>query len=44
MITAAEGYPYAFGPDSEEGALHKDTRVTLKWQAGDYALSRIRIV
>jgi len=33
------GYPYAFGPDPADGALHEDTWVTLSWKAGDFAVS-----
>ena len=38
-MEGGEGYPYAFGPDPEDGALHEDTWVTLSWKAGDFAVS-----
>jgi hypothetical protein len=31
--------PYAWGPEPEDGALHPDTWVTLRWRAGPYAVS-----
>ena len=34
-----EPWPYAFGPDPEDGALHADTWVTLSWSPGDSAVS-----
>ncbi len=33
------GYPYAYGPDPADGAIHADTWVTLSWKAGDFAVS-----
>jgi hypothetical protein len=33
------GYPRAYGPDPEDGALHEDTEVTLSWRPGPYAAS-----
>ena len=38
-MEGGEGYPYAFGPDPEDGALHENTWVTLSWKAGDFAVS-----
>ena len=38
-MEGGEGYPYALGPDPEDGALHEDTWVNLSWRAGDYAAS-----
>jgi len=38
-MEGGEGYPYAFGPDPEDGALHEDTWATLSWKAGDFAVS-----
>jgi hypothetical protein len=38
-MEGGEGYPYAFGPDPKDGALHEDTWVNLSWRAGDYAVS-----
>jgi hypothetical protein len=35
----AEGFPYAFSPDPENGALHPDTWVSLSWKPGDFAVS-----
>ena len=34
-----EVFPYAYGPDPEDGALHTDTWVTLSWKAGGNAVS-----
>jgi hypothetical protein len=39
MMEGGEGYPYALGPDPKDGALHKDTWITLSWSPGDYAVS-----
>jgi hypothetical protein len=33
------GYPYAYDPSPEDGALHSDTWVTLSWKPGDFAVS-----
>lgn len=33
------GYPCAYGPDPEDGALHEDIKVTLNWRPGPYAVS-----
>jgi len=33
------GYPYAYGPNPADGAIHSDTWVTLSWKAGDFAVS-----
>ncbi|MEJ2702987.1 MAG: LamG domain-containing protein, partial [Sedimentisphaerales bacterium] len=33
------GVPQAFGPNPANGAMHKDTWVTLSWNAGDFAAS-----
>jgi hypothetical protein len=33
------GYPYAYGPDPADGAIHSDTWVTLSWKPGDFAVS-----
>ncbi len=38
-MEGGEGYPFAFGPDPEDGALHEDTWITLSWKAGDFAVS-----
>jgi hypothetical protein len=38
-MEGGEGYPYALGPNPEDGALFEDTWVTLSWSAGDYAVS-----
>jgi hypothetical protein len=32
-------YPYAFRPDPADGTVHPDTWVTLRWSAGDSAVS-----
>ncbi|TKJ34472.1 MAG: hypothetical protein CEE38_18170 [Planctomycetes bacterium B3_Pla] len=34
-----EGFPYAFGPDPADGAVHEDTWVNLSWRTGDFAVS-----
>ncbi|MBC8218551.1 MAG: LamG domain-containing protein, partial [Planctomycetes bacterium] len=34
-----EPWPYAFGPDPEDGALNLDTWANLNWSAGDFAVS-----
>jgi len=41
ILTAMEGesWPYAFGPDPADGALHADTWITLSWSPGDSAVS-----
>ena len=41
VLSAMKGepWPYAFGPDPEDGALHADTWVTLSWSPGDFAVS-----
>jgi len=33
------GYPYAYNPSPEDGAIHPDTWVTLSWKPGDFAVS-----
>ena len=38
-MEGGEGYPYALGPNPEDGALFEDTWITLSWSAGDYAVS-----
>jgi hypothetical protein len=37
MTGAGAEYPFAFGPNPANGALHADTWVTLSWKAGDFA-------
>jgi len=42
ILAAMEGdqdYPYAFGPNPPDGALHPDTWVNLTWSPGDSAVS-----
>jgi len=41
LLSAMEGkpWPYAFGPDPADGALHEDTWVTLSWKPGQLAVS-----
>ena len=36
---AGEVWPYAWGPDPADGALHADTWVTLSWKPGGHAVS-----
>jgi len=36
---AGEVWPFAFGPQPEDGALHEDTWVNLSWKPGGYAVS-----
>ncbi len=38
-MEGGEGWPYALGPTPKDGALHKDTWISLSWRAGDYAVS-----
>ena len=41
ILSAMEGkpWPYAFGPDPADGALHEDTWVNLSWFPGELAVS-----
>ncbi|MFC1633589.1 LamG-like jellyroll fold domain-containing protein [Planctomycetota bacterium] len=41
ILSAMEGqpWPYAFGPNPADGALHEDTWVTLSWKPGQLAVS-----
>ncbi|MBL7189392.1 MAG: LamG domain-containing protein [Phycisphaerae bacterium] len=41
VLGAMEGevWPFALGPNPEDGALHEDTWVTLSWTAGGFAVS-----
>jgi len=41
ILGAMEGqvWPYALGPNPEDGALHEDTWVNLSWTAGGFAVS-----
>ncbi|MCP4610017.1 MAG: LamG domain-containing protein [Planctomycetes bacterium] len=41
ILSAMEGkpWPYAFGPDPADGALHEDTWVNLSWVPGELAVS-----
>ncbi|MHC4324532.1 MAG: LamG domain-containing protein, partial [Planctomycetota bacterium] len=36
---AGDVWPYAYGPDPEDGALHVGTWATLSWQPGAFAVS-----
>jgi len=36
---AGEVWPFAYGPDPEDGAMHSDTWVTLSWKPGGNAVS-----
>ncbi len=38
-VMEGEGYPYAYGPNPPDGAIHPDTWVNLSWSAGDFAAS-----
>ena len=38
-MEGSEGYPYAYGPDPKDGAVHEDTWISLSWSAGDFAAS-----
>jgi len=39
VIMQGEGFPFAFSPSPADGALHKDTWVSLNWRPGDSAVS-----
>ncbi|MHC4120526.1 MAG: LamG-like jellyroll fold domain-containing protein [Planctomycetota bacterium] len=39
LMESGGGYPFAFGPDPEDGAIHTATWVTLSWSSGDFAVS-----
>ena len=41
ILSAMSGqpWPYAFGPEPADGALHEDTWVNLAWKPGDFAAS-----
>jgi hypothetical protein len=41
VLSAMEGepFPYAFGPNPADGAIHPDTWVTLSWKPGQLAVS-----
>ncbi len=39
MLQVGGGYPYAMGPDPDDGAIHENTWVTLSWRPGDFAAS-----
>ncbi len=39
MAGGGLSYPYAFGPDPGDGALHEDTWITISWKPGDFAVS-----
>ncbi len=38
-IMTGKPWPYAFGPDPADGALHEDTWVNLSWMPGELAVS-----
>ncbi|MBC8472600.1 MAG: LamG domain-containing protein [Planctomycetes bacterium] len=38
-MEGGEGYPYALGPVPKDGALLKDTWVSMSWSPGDFAVS-----
>jgi len=39
VINLLRGQPLAAGPNPKDGALHKDTWVSLSWKPGDFAVS-----
>ncbi len=39
LMESGGGYPFAFGPNPEDGAIHTATWVTLSWSSGDFAVS-----
>jgi len=43
ILAAMEGavtvYPYALGPNPDDGALYEDTWINLSWRPGDFAVS-----
>ncbi len=38
-VMAGKPWPYAFGPEPADGALHEDTWVNLAWKPGELAVS-----
>ena len=38
-MEGSKGYPYALGPNPEDGALYSGTWATVSWKAGDFAVS-----
>jgi len=38
-IMLGEAYPFALGPEPEDGAIYSDTWVNLSWSPGDFAVS-----
>jgi hypothetical protein len=38
-MEGTKGYPYALGPSPADGVLYADTWVSLRWKAGDFAVS-----
>jgi hypothetical protein len=38
-MEGSEGYPYALGPNPDNGALLEDTWVNISWSPGDFAVS-----
>ena len=39
MVLVGEAYPYALGPEPNDGVIYENTRVNLSWRAGDFAVS-----
>ena len=39
FVMQGKEWPFAFGPDPADGALHPDTWASLSWSAGAYAVS-----
>jgi len=39
MVQVGEAYPYALGPEPEDGVIYENTWVNLAWRAGDFAVS-----
>ena len=39
MVQVGEAYPYALGPEPNDGVIYENTRVNLSWRAGDFAVS-----
>jgi hypothetical protein len=39
IMVGLGAFPYAWNPNPTDGAIHKDTWITISWSAGDFAVS-----